>query len=85
MKPIERARQEMTAAGASAEHADFMAHMGKVLDAAMKLKKAMTTRNLTVAKAKCPMCAGHLHGRLAGPKKHMRMWCDGTCNSSMME
>jgi hypothetical protein len=62
-----------------------MAYAGKVLVAAMKLKKVMLGRSLTVAKAKCPLCeTGHLHGRLAGRKNHMRMWCDG-CPAQMME
>jgi hypothetical protein len=87
MKPIERARQEMTASGASAEHSDFMAHMGRVLAAGVKLKKVMLDKGIASAKAKCPMCAGgYLHGRLAGRKNHMRMWCDGEgCNAMMME
>lgn len=70
---------------AAAEHADFAAHVGKVLAAGVKLKAVMMNRGLTSAKAKCPMCAdGHLHGRLAGRKNHMRMWCDG-CDAQMME
>src|ERR1700761_6715846 len=35
MKPIEKARAEMTAAGAKAEHAAFMARAGKILEIAV--------------------------------------------------
>lgn len=87
MKPIDQARADMTAEQAKAEHSDFMAHMGRVLAAGVKLKKVMLDKGITSAKAKCPMCdAGFLHGRLAGRKNHMRMWCDGDgCNAMMME
>lgn len=66
---------------------DFMEHMGKVLDAGTKLKAVMLKKGLTSAKAPCPICkVGHLHGRLAGRKNHMRMWCDGPgCNAQLME
>lgn len=59
----------MTPKQAAAEHDDFMAFAGKVLDAAVKLKEVMIKQGLTSAKAKCPMCeTGHLHGRLiTGP------------------
>jgi hypothetical protein len=73
---------------------DFMAFAGKVLEAGVKLKKVMTGKGLTSAKAKCPLCeAGHLHGRLitgraAGRHRSsggaFRMWCDG-CPAQMME
>jgi hypothetical protein len=96
MKPIEQARAEMTAAGAKAEHAEFMAHAGKILDVAMQLKKAMMDRNKTVAKAICPFCnvSGALHGRLvtgsaAGRHRRtggaFRMWCDNCPGVRMME
>lgn len=75
----------MTPKEAAAEDDDFMAHAGKVLDAAVKLKAVMKSKGLKIAKAKCPMCdTGHLHGRLVGAKDHMRMWCDG-CSAQMME
>jgi len=75
----------MTPKQAAAEHDDFMAHAGKVLDAAVRLKAVMLKRGLTAAKAKCPLCeTGHLHGRLVGRKNHMRMWCD-ECTAQMME
>jgi hypothetical protein len=64
---------------------DFLAWADKVLDAATKLKKVMQKKRITSAKAKCPMCAeGFLHGRLAGRKQHLSMWCDG-CTVQMME
>jgi hypothetical protein len=87
MKPIEKARAEMTAASAQAEHADFMEHAGKILDVAMRLKKAMVDRKLVVAKAICPFCnvSGALHGRLDGKKSHLRMWCSNCPGVRMME
>lgn len=87
MKPIEQARADLNAEQAKGEHSDFMAHMGRVLDAGVKLKKIMLDKGIASAKAKCPMCPdGYLHGRLAGRKNHMRMWCDGNgCDVMMME
>lgn len=64
---------------------DFLKKVGATLETAMKLKAVMLKRKLTVAKAKCPGCDGHVHGRIAGPRNHMRMWCDGTCGAQMME
>lgn len=65
---------------------DFMKHIGKTLDAAMKLKKVMISQKLTSAKAPCPKCGtGMLHGRLAGRKNHLRMWCDTPNCMQMME
>lgn len=85
MKPIEQARAEMTAAGASKEHADFMERAGKILDVAVKFKKALQSRNLTRGKAKCPFCeTGHLHGTLNGRKSHLHFYCDG-CDAGMIE
>jgi hypothetical protein len=57
----------------------------KIVEAGMKLKKVMQKRSITAARAKCPFCeSGFLHGRLAGRKSHLRMWCDG-CDVGMME
>lgn len=97
MKPIDKAREEMTAADASAEHAEFMKHTGMVLDAAVKLKKIMVAKGLGRAKAECPKChvVGALHGVLIvgkGAGRHrssggaFRMWCETAgCGVSMME
>ncbi len=75
----------MTPEQVRAEQDDFMAFAGKVLDAAVSLKKVMLARGLQAARAKCPLCAtGFLHGRIESRKKHMRMWCDG-CSAQMME
>jgi hypothetical protein len=52
---------------------------------AFKLKARMLERNLISARVRCPECKGMLHGRLAGPKKHIRFWCDGPCGRQMME
>jgi transposase-like protein len=68
-----------------AEHDDFMARSGRVLEIGVKFKKVMLESGLTSAKAKCPLCEeGHVHGRLAGRKNHFRMWCD-SCDVGMME
>jgi hypothetical protein len=82
--PIEKARTEMTAAGAQAEHAAFMERAGKILDVHVRFKKAMQSRNKTVAKAKCPFCPGRIHGRIAGPRSHLHWHCD-SCDAGMME
>lgn len=85
MKPIEKVRAEMTAAKASAEHTAFMERAGKILETAMKFKKALQSRNLTRGKAKCPLCTlGFLHGTLNGRKAHLHFYCDG-CDAAMME
>lgn len=62
----------------------FMDFMKGTIEIAEKLKKSMDKRGLTAAKAKCPRCAGFIHGRLAGPKKHLHMACDGPCGTRMM-
>ena len=76
-----------TPANAAAEHDAFMKQTGKILETGMKLKKVMLDKQITTARAKCPHCAhGFLHGRLAGRKNHLRMWCDGEgCDIWMME
>ena len=85
MKPIEQARADLNAAEARGEHDDFMKRMGRILVEAQKFKVVMKKRGLTRAKARCPFCAtGHWHGRLAGPKQHLHMSCDG-CDVMMME
>jgi hypothetical protein len=86
MTPIEKARAEMTAAGAKAEHAAFMERAGKILDVAVRFKKALQARGLARGKAKCPLCEkGHIHGAIdQGRKKHFRFACDN-CDASMME
>lgn len=82
MKPIEQARAEM-----EADRSDFIKKTGPILAAGMKLKKVMLDKKITNAKAKCPVCEhGFIHGRLAGRKNHLRMWCDGEgCDVQMME
>ena len=52
MTPIKKAREEMTAAGASQEHAAFMERAGKILDVHARFKKALQSRKLTAGKAK---------------------------------
>jgi len=87
MKGIDKARAGLNAAEASNEHSDFMKGAGRILSAGMKLKKTMVDKKIMSAKAKCPVCEhGFIHGRLAGYKNHMRMWCDGEgCDVWMME
>jgi uncharacterized protein with PIN domain len=65
--------------------AAFMKTVASTMRDAIKLKSVMLKKNLTEARAKCPECEGELHGGLAGPKKHMRFWCDGPCKRQMME
>lgn len=65
---------------------DFFAKVKDVLEAGMKLKKVMIEKKITSAKAVCPRgCGGHIHGRLAGRKNHLRMWCDRCEDVRMME
>lgn len=52
---------------------------------ALVMKKNMKAKGVIRAKAKCPYCAGYWHGRLAGPKQHLHMRCDGDCGAMMME
>ena len=64
---------------------DFMASVRTTIRDAVKLKTVMLKKRLDAARAPCPECGGEMHGRLAGPRKHMRFWCTGTCNRRMME
>jgi hypothetical protein len=84
MKPIEKAREEMTAAGAREEHDDFMARAGKILDVHGRFKKALQSRGLTRGKGKCPFCPGYIHGRISGSRSHLHWHCD-SCDAGMME
>lgn len=82
---IDKAKRELAESKASGELDDFFKHVDAVIAMGGKLKRSMLKRGLTRAKAKCELCTGHLHGRLAGPKNHLHMYCDGTCNATMME
>lgn len=64
---------------------DFLALIRTTFRDAEKLKTVMLKRGLKAARARCPECGGTLNGRLAGPRNHMRFWCDGTCKRQMME
>lgn len=57
----------------------------EVLNKAGVMKANMKKKGIKAAKAKCPYCDGFWHGRLAGPKQHLHMKCDGDCGSMMME
>lgn len=53
------------------------AKMMNVVSTFVKLKSVMMRQGLKAAKAPCPHCkTGFIHGRIAGPKNHFRMWCD---------
>lgn len=58
--------------------------LGTLADAA-KMKKQMLKAGVKAARVKCTRCEGTLHGRLAGHKNHIRMWCDGYCKRRVME
>lgn len=64
---------------------DFMQTVRTTIRDAVKLKTVMLKKGLRRAKAKCPECDGFVNGALAGPRNHMRFWCDGTCKRQMME
>ncbi len=64
---------------------DWMDKQLKTLKYAMVMKDNMKKKSITAAKAKCPYCDGFWHGRLAGPKKHLHMSCDGECKTMLME
>ena len=55
------------------------------LKLAMSWKANIIERDLTRAKAKCPYCEGYWHGRLASPKNHLWLNCDGDCGTVLME
>lgn len=67
---------------------DFLKHITIVVETSVKLKRQMLKRNLKRARSTCPRCGivGALQGALAGPKDHMRMWCETLgCSMEMME
>jgi hypothetical protein len=84
-KPIEQAKEDLAASKASGEHDAFIRRAEKIVEAGAKFKKALLSRNLTRGRAKCPMCdTGFLHGRIVGPRFHLRFRCD-SCDVFMME
>ena len=64
---------------------EFMERIEDTMKKCLVMKKNMKAKNVTRAKAKCPYCSGYWHGRLAGPKQHLHMGCDGDCGAMMME
>ena len=76
-KPADSPRRE--------EADDFFANVRDVIGTAMKLKKVMLKKGLKHAKAECPRCGSFIHGRIAGPRNHLHMACEGKCGMSMME
>lgn len=65
--------------------ATFMDRFGSVIETATKLKKVMLKKGLTRARCECPRCGSFIHGRIAGPRNHLHMACEGGCGMSMME
>lgn len=63
------------------ERDDMFAHLSFVMDA----KKQMLKGHDEAASKKCPFCEGRWHFVLAGPRKHIHGYCDGTCKVSIME
>lgn len=63
----------------------FWATAMEAVETSVKLKKTMLSKNLTQAKCICPRCGQMIHARLAGPKNHIRMACEGKCGMNMME
>lgn len=60
--------------------------MIKTVQLSQSWKKNIIKLGLARAKAKCPYCEhGYWHGRLAGPRKHLHMYCDGDCGTQLME
>ncbi len=65
--------------------AAFMDQFGEVIKTASKLKKVMLRKGLKRARCECPRCGNFIHGRIAGPRNHLHMACEGRCGMSMME
>lgn len=60
---------------------DLFAHVSFVT----KAKAQMLKGGDEAASKKCPFCDGRWHFVLAGPRKHLHGYCDGTCKRSIME
>lgn len=85
MKPIEKARAELDASKVKSEDEPDEFNAMKIITKAMAFKKNMKKMGLLRGRAKCPFCEnGYWHGRLAGPKQHLHMYCDG-CTIQLME
>ncbi len=63
------------------ERDDMFAHLAFV----RKAKAQMIDGGDEAASKKCPFCEGRWHFVLAGPRKHIHGYCDGTCKRSIME
>ncbi len=70
---------------APANDNDFWEIAGQAIDTGLKLKKIMAKRNITRCKCVCPRCGGWIHAGVVGPKRHLRMACEGSCGMNMME
>ncbi len=67
------------------EREAFFAHFDDVIRTASKLKKVMLKRGLKRARCECPRCGSFIWARIAGPRNHIHMSCEGQCGMSMME
>jgi hypothetical protein len=65
--------------------ADHLVAFRRTIEDAGKMKARMLEQTIFAAKVKCTRCDGMLHGRISGPRKHFRMWCDGSCQRQFME
>lgn len=69
----------------SAPMEDDGADAFEVLLVALAQKAAMAAAGEDRRTVDCPRCDGKLHLALVGPRKHLRMACDGNCGISAME
>lgn len=67
------------------DDADFWEIAGLAIETGLKLKKIMRRRNITRCKCVCPRCGSMISAGVVGPKRHLRMGCEGQCGMNMME
>lgn len=72
-------------AEATKKREDFFANVRDVIEVAGKLKKVMRKKGIKQARCVCPRCGSFIYGRLAGPREHLHMACEGRCGMQMME
>ena len=71
----------MVADLSESDRKDIFAHSAFVMKARQQMLKAGDES----ASKKCPFCEGRWHFVLAGPRKHIHGYCDGSCNRRIME
>jgi hypothetical protein len=59
--------------------------IAQTFETGLKLKRIMLKRGLRRCRCECPRCGGMIQAGLVGPKKHLRMACEGQCGMNMME